>query len=227
MNLKKLFFPILAIALSCLLPAAVPTHRFLRKKKRPFPEQSPIWRNTVTLPPAEEIKRVVIISPPTTSILLGIIPDTEMIVGSMPGRLHRQHGYHSKLFQLADVETKFVSEGFVSNTEELLNLKPDIVFYYGESQKSGIENIHIPTVDFLKPGDNNPESVTIAWDNLMREIFEVQGSTSLENEWALSDQKAKELFDMYKGRKECALCFQQYGRKNHGIRQQHLRGYLV
>lgn len=49
-------------------------------------------------------------------------------------------------------ETAFVSEGFVSNTEELLNLDPDIVFYYGDSQKSGIENLGIPTVDFMIKG---------------------------------------------------------------------------
>lgn len=163
--------------------------------------------NTVALPPAEKIQRVVIISPPTTSLLLGIIPNKNRIVGVNSRAFTTSNpDIISKLFpDWQNVETKFVSEGFVSNTEELLNLRPDIVFYYGQSQKSGIEGLGIPTVDFLKPGDNNPETVTIAWDKLMREIFQVEGSTSLEKEWALANQKAEDLLHTYAGPKKSAL----------------------
>jgi len=163
--------------------------------------------NTVTLPPAEEIKRVVIISPPTTSILLGVIPDPAMIIG-VNSRAFTTANTEivGKLFpNWKSVETAFVSEGFVSNTEELLNLDPDIVFYYGDSQKSGIENLGIPTVDFMIKGDNNPETVTIAWDNLMRQIFDVDGSTTLEQEWGSSNQKAQDVLGTYTGEKKSAL----------------------
>lgn len=163
--------------------------------------------NIVTLPPVGEIKRVVIISPPTTSILLGVLPDTEMIVG-VNSRAYTTANTDiiERLFpNWSSVETAFVSEGFVSNTEELLNLDPDIVFYYGESQKSGIENIGIPTVDFMMKGENNPETVTIAWDNLMREIFDAKGSASLEQEWEKSNQKAQEVLINYNGEKKSAL----------------------
>ena len=163
--------------------------------------------NSVTIPSADEIKRVVIISPPTTSVLLGVIPDSDMIVG-VNSRAFTTANTEivGKLFpNWSNVETAFVSEGFVSNTEELLNLDPDIVFYYGDSQKSGIENLDVPIVDFMIKEDNNPESVTIAWDNLMREIFEVEGSTSLEREWDASNQKAQELLNTYTGEKKSAL----------------------
>lgn len=163
--------------------------------------------NNVTLPSVEDIKRVVIISPPTTSILLGVIPDTEMIVGVNSRAFTTANtDIVQELFpNWSGVETAFVSEGFVSNTEELLNLDPDIVFYYGESQKSGIENLGIPTVDFMIKGENNPETVTIGWDNLMREIFDLEGSTSLEQEWEKSNQKAQEVLSNYTREKKSAL----------------------
>ncbi|HWR30917.1 MAG TPA: ABC transporter substrate-binding protein, partial [Negativicutes bacterium] len=163
--------------------------------------------NTVTLPPAKKIKRVVIISPPTTSVLLGVIPDTEMIVG-INGRAFTTANTEivEKLFpNWGSVKTDFVSEGFVSNTEELLKLEPDIVFYYGESQKPGIKNLGIPTVDFMIKGENNPEIVTISWDNLMRQIFDKEGSTTLEKEWKASNQKGQEVLSTYKGERKSAL----------------------
>ena len=163
--------------------------------------------NRVTLPPSQEIKRVVIISPPTTSILLSVIPNSNMIVGVNPRAFTTANTkIIEKLFPNRNsVETAFVSKGFVSNTEELLNLDPDIVFYYGESQKSGIENLDVPIIDFLIKGENNPETVTIAWDNLMREIFEIEGSTSLESEWNISNQTAQELLTTNTGEKKKAL----------------------
>ncbi len=163
--------------------------------------------NRVLLPPANEIKRAVIISPPVTSVLLGVIPDSKMIVG-VNSRTFTTANTEivGKLFpNWSNVETAFVSKGFVSNTEELLNLDPDIVFYYGESQKSGIENLDIPIVDFMVKRDNNPETVSIAWDNLMRKIFDDDGSISLEREWYTSNQKVQELLSKYTGEKKSAL----------------------
>jgi len=163
--------------------------------------------NGVTMPPAEEIQRVVIISPPTTSVLLGVLPDSNRIVG-VNSRAFTTSNTEivGKLFSNWNrVETSFVSEGFVSNTEELLNLDPDIVFYYGEAQKSGIENLGIPIVDMMKKRDNNPETVTIAWDNLMHEIFDVDDSVSLQNEWEASNKKGAEVLDTYTGEKKTAL----------------------
>jgi iron complex transport system substrate-binding protein len=163
--------------------------------------------NTVILPPVEEIKRVVIISPPTTSVLLGVIPDTDMIVGVNARAFTTANAeIISKLFpNWSNVETAFVNQGFVTNTEELLNLHPDIVFYYGAAQKGGIEKFEIPIVDFMMPGENNAETVTIAWDNLMRQIFDVNGKASLESEWKNSNQKAQNVLGTYNGEKKTAL----------------------
>lgn len=163
--------------------------------------------NTVKLPPATEIKRVVIITPPVTSILLGVIPDTEMIVGvSKLTFSFANPGILDKVFpNWSSVETGFVNDSLETNTEELLNLDPDIVFYYGDFQKSGIENLSIPIVDFMIQGETDPETLTIAQDILMRQIFDVEGSTTLEKEWEIANQKAKEILDTYTGEKKTAL----------------------
>lgn len=221
MKLKKIVFSILSIVLLMALAGCSTSEEPAVSNEQPVgtsvlqeTSSMPSLRtitdlggNSVTLPSAEEIRRIVIISPPTTSVLLGVIPDSDMIVG-VNSRAFTTSNTEiiSKLFpDWNHVETSFVSEGFVSNTEELLNLNPDIVFYYGESQRTGIENLDIPTVDFMVKGDNNPKTVTIAWDNLMREIFEVGGSTSLQQEWEASDRKAKELLDTYTGEKKSGL----------------------
>jgi iron complex transport system substrate-binding protein len=221
MKLKKIIFSILSIVLFVALTGCSMSEEPVASDEQSVdtlisPDTSSasgmrtitdLGGNSVILPPAEEIQRIVIISPPTTSVLLGVIPDSDRIVG-VNSRAFTTSNTEiiSKLFpDWNAVETSFVSEGFVSNTEELLNLNPDIVFYYGESQKTGIENLDIPTVDFMVKGDNNPETVTIAWDNLMREIFEVEGSTSLQKEWETSNKKAEELLDTYTGEKKSAL----------------------
>ncbi len=213
MKFKKLILSVLCVALAAA-SAGCGTFQQSDSNSQVIDISEPDMRtitdlggNNVSLPPAEEIKRVVIISPPTTSVFLGVIPDSDMIVGANARAFTTSNTeIVSKLFpNWNDVETAFVSEGFVSNTEEILNLDPDIVFYYGKSQKTGIENLNIPTVDFMIRGDNNPETVTVAWDNLMREIFQVEGSTSLENEWEASDKMAEEVLGTYAGKKKTAL----------------------
>ncbi|MDD3395554.1 MAG: ABC transporter substrate-binding protein, partial [Anaerotignum sp.] len=212
MKSKKILFLILSIVLTlafagCRAPENASVTESKNSSVSGMRTITDLGGNTVTVPTATEIQRVVIISPPTTSVLLGVVSDPDMIVGANSRAFTTSNTeIVSKLFpNWNGVETSFVSEGFVSNTEELLNLNPDIVFYYGEAQKSGIENLGIPIVDMMKKGDNNPETVTIAWDSLMREIFEVDSSVSLQNEWEASNKKGAEVLDTYTGEKKTAL----------------------
>ena len=206
MKLNKWLLPFVFAALVCSLAGC-------QEASAPMPPAdetrtvTDLAGNTVVLPAADKLERVVIIAPPTTSVLLGVIPDTKMIVGvSSRAFFSANTEIVGKLFpNWRDVETGFVSEGFVSNTEELLNLDPDVVFYYGDAQKPGIEDMGIPMVDFMIPGEMNPEKETVAWDNLMRQIFAVQGSTSLQREWETSNQKAQEVLSAYTGEKKSAL----------------------
>lgn len=210
MKSNKIWFLILSIVLTFAGCGTSENASVTESKNSPVSSMrtvTDLGGNTVTVSIASEIQRIVIISPPTTSVLLGVLSDPDMIVGANSRAFTTSNTeIVSKLFpNWNDVETSFVSEGFVSNTEELLNLNPDIVFYYGEAQKSGIENLGISIVDMMKKGDSNPETVTIAWDNLMREVFEVNNSVSLQNEWEASDKKGAEVLDTYTGEKKTAL----------------------
>ena len=212
MKSKKILFLILSIVLTVILAGCRATENSSvtvseNASASGMRTITDLGGNTVTVPAAAEIRRVVIISPPTTSVLLGVLSDPNLIVGANSRAFTTSTTeIVSKLFpDWNGVDTSFLSEGFVSNTEELLNLNPDIVFYYGAAQKSGIENLGIPIVDMMKKGDNNPETVTIAWDNLLREIFEADNSVSLQNEWEASNKKGAEALDTYTGEKKTAL----------------------
>ena len=163
--------------------------------------------NIVEIPSAEEIERVVIMNPPSMSMLLSILPNTDKIAGANPNAFERSNDeILVKMFpDWETVETGFMIDGFVANTEELLKIEPDIVFYYGDMQKPGIENLGIPVIDMMIVGENNPEKVSVSWDNLMREIFAVEESNTLESQWKMSNDKAQEALSTYSGEKKSAL----------------------
>lgn len=143
----------------------------------------------VKLPPASELKRVVIISPPLMATYLSVTGTPENIVGASMGCLKNMH---PKLLEALvpnhkEINTAFL-DGFRSNTEELLKLKPDVILVYGDFQKEGLENVDIPIVDFfIKNLQNETWSTEI--DRLMRQIFEKEEDHGLKEEWA----KAKEI----------------------------------
>ncbi|CAK7061974.1 ABC transporter substrate-binding protein [Tissierella sp. P1] len=151
--------------------------------------------NEVEIPAVTEIRHVVVITPPVTSVLLEVIPDTDMIAGLSPKAfVYSNEDVMEKLFpNYKDVETTFVGDDFSINTEALLALDPDIILYYGEIQKKGLENIGLPIINFFSPKLTDPKDVTVAWDNLLRQIFEVDDSESLEKEWEYFDTKVEEI----------------------------------
>ncbi|MBS7527957.1 ABC transporter substrate-binding protein [Fusibacter paucivorans] len=163
--------------------------------------------NVIKLPPASAINRVVVMNPPSISMLLSILPDTKKIIGANANAFERANPeILEKMFpEWQNVETGFMIDGFVANTEEILKLEPDLVFYYGNMQKPGIENLGIPIVDMMIKGENNPEKVSVAWDNLMREIFEVEASTTLAKEWEMSNDKAQKALSTYEGEAKSAI----------------------
>lgn len=164
--------------------------------------------NQVEIPPVSEIQKVVIITPPVTSVLLEVIPDKNMIVGLSPKSFAFSNAeVMAKLFpKFREVDTSFVGDNFAVNAEALLQLDPDIILYYGENQKKGLINTGLPIIDFFPKGKTDPKDVSIAWDNLLREIFEKDSSEGLQSEWTASDQKSKELLEKRTGESKSALC---------------------
>lgn len=164
--------------------------------------------NEVEVPPASRIKRVVIITPPVTSVLLDVVPDKEAIVGLSPKAFAFSNAAAmAKLFpEYAGVDATFVGDDFSIDTEALLQLDPDVIFYYGEVQRKGLSNVGLPAVNLYPAKLTDPEDVTVAWDGLLRDIFGADPDEGLKAEWKRSDQKAEGLLAGRTGEKKRALC---------------------
>ncbi|WP_312429669.1 ABC transporter substrate-binding protein [Lacrimispora sp.] len=164
--------------------------------------------NQVEIPPVSEIDKIVIISPPVTSVALEAIPDKNMIVGLNPRAFAFSNpAIMAKLYpNIKDVDTTFIGDNFAVNTEALLKLEPDIILYYGEMQKKGVANIGLPIIDFYPTNITDPKDVATSWDNLLREIFGVDNSVGLETEWKTTEQKTAELLKNQTSETKSALC---------------------
>lgn len=147
----------------------------------------------VTIPLAKDIKRVAIVAPPITSVAIKMIPDQNMIVGlNKLAFIQANDKITEKVFpNYKTVDTGFVGEDFSINKEALLALKPDIILYYGEGQKKNLENIGVPIVNFFSPKLTDPKDVTIGWNNLLCEIFDLEKKNVLADEWDYSEKMSK------------------------------------
>ena len=162
--------------------------------------------NEVEIPAASGIQRVVIISPPVLSFVVEAIPDTAMIMG-INSRAFTTSNTEivSKVFpNWKTADTSFIDAGFAVNTESLLALAPDIIFYYGNVQKQGLGEIAVPSIDF-RSALNDPEAVSVAWDNLLRDIFGLDSSGSQQEEWNRTNGKLSALLENQSETKT-ALC---------------------
>lgn len=166
-----------------------------------------IGGNQVTLPAASDIKRIVILSPPVMSFAVEMVPDTKMIAGITPMAFTNANtDIIDKVFpEWKSVDTSFLNANFAVNTESLLKLRPDIIFYYGTMQKQGLENIGIPSVDFLPKEQKGAEALSVAWDHQLREIFELDSSNSQQKEWNRVKEKAAKLL-ANNGETKSGLC---------------------
>ncbi len=146
--------------------------------------------NRVRLPPAKDLQRVVIVSPPLVSTFASLgISQAELIGVHKVGLAHANPRLLDMLLPgWQKIPTGFLT-GFRSNTEELLKLKPDVILVYGDFQKKGLQGTTIPVLDFFLDTHDN-EVGSIAAENLMREIFEAgRGIPLLRREW---DQAKKQ-----------------------------------
>ena len=139
--------------------------------------------NEVSLPSAKELNKVIIVAPPLMATFANVVEDTEKLVGVHPSciRSANEELLNIVVPNWKDINTSFL-KGFKSNAEEVLKMDPDIILVYGDFQKEGLENIKVPIIDFyIEDTENETWSVKI--DTLMREIFEIEGTNTLQKEW--------------------------------------------
>jgi len=163
--------------------------------------------NTIKIPDAANIRRIVILSPPVMSFVVNAVPDTGMIAGiNARAFTTSNEDIVKKVFpNWQSVDTSFVDSSFTINKESLLTLNADIIFYYGNFQKKGLENINIPCIDFFSKQLNDPEAVSIAWDKQLRDILGENSTGNMQNEWNTTNEKLSKLLKKEHKRKT-ALC---------------------
>ncbi len=139
--------------------------------------------NTVEIPAASEINKVVIVAPPLLATYASVVKDTSKIVGVHTIALSQVNKdlLNTIVPNWESINTSFLA-GFTSNAEEVLKLDPDIILVYGAFMKDGLENVDIPIVDFCISDQQN-ESWSVQIDTLMREIFDTNDNTTLQSEW--------------------------------------------
>ncbi len=139
--------------------------------------------NTVELPPASEIEKVVIVAPPLVSVYADVMQDTSALIGVHPWAIYDipTEVRDQLISNWESIDTTFLT-GFASNTEQVLSMDPDIILVYGTAQMEGLENIDIPIVDFFLTDTVN-ENWSVQIDTLMREIFAIEDGSTLQDEW--------------------------------------------
>lgn len=150
--------------------------------------------NTVRVPPAADLNRIVVLSPPVSSIIYSVLHDSSRIIAVNPLTFKNANPLiiPEVLPNRAQIDTGFVKE-FSTNPETILKLQPDIVFYYGPQQKAGLKNLNVPMVDFWDTKDQNPVSITCKWEKLITQIFQTSVEASIQDEWEKSNQQIASL----------------------------------
>lgn len=140
-------------------------------------------KNVVRLPKAKDIKRIVITSPPVVTMTNALLDDPSKIVGIHPLTLLNANTdlLKLKMPKVKELDDTYV-KGFNIDIEKLLNLKPDIVFCYGEQQKKDLKNLNIPVVDFYKEGEKDSAVIIKEWEEIICKVFDISPKISIKKE---------------------------------------------
>ena len=105
------------------------------------------------------------------------------------------------------------------NMEELLKLKPDVVFYAGgEEERQQFVNVGIPAVGFSTVTPNGPNTIETlnAWISLMEQVFEEGSKVTGITEYAkeAQDEINKRLADIPEDQRKKVLMIGHYSDTN-------------
>lgn len=139
-------------------------------------------------------KKVVSLAPPFFSILLTAKKAPDFVKGVSPITfVHSEPSVIEAVYPgYKEIDTSFVDGNFNINVESLLNLSPNTIFYYGDAQKRGLENVGVPQVNvFLKELDN--EKLTVEWEKIMAKSLDIKYEGEMEKSWAKTHNRIKEI----------------------------------
>lgn len=109
------------------------------------------------------------------------------------------------------ITTAFINKDYVVNMESLLNLKPDVIFYYGNSQDDHLERSGVPKVN-LDAGGNmkfDPVETQNYWENKFNKTLGLPHSHKFADAWKTTLAEVKPYVNKIKEQHIRALYLQQ------------------
>ncbi|RKR64463.1 iron complex transport system substrate-binding protein [Yokenella regensburgei] len=125
---------------------------------------------------------------------------------------------HSNMKLLRDMKpdidritTDFINKDYVVNMESLLNLQPDIIYYYGKSQDDNLERAGVPTVNLDAGGDTKfePIETQLYWENTFNQTLGLPHSHKFADAWKTTLAEAKPYVEKMRGQHIRALYLEQ------------------
>lgn len=112
---------------------------------------------------------------------------------------------------IARITTNFINKDYVVNMESLLNLKPDIIYYYGKSQDDNLERAGVPTVNLDEGGDTKfePVETQVYWENMYNQTLGLPPSHKFADAWKATLAIAQPYVNKIKGQHIRALYLEQ------------------
>ena len=176
----------------------------------------------VELPPAKDIKRIAIHRllplPSVYAVYKG--GNVDGLISMPPDSLYAaQNSILAKYApDILNVSTDYYKGGEL-NMEELLKLKPDVVFYAGgEEERQQFVNAGIPAVGFSTVTPNGPNTIETlnSWITLMEQVFEEDSKVTGITEYAkeAQDEINKRLADIPDDQRKKVLMIGHYSSTN-------------
>ena len=176
----------------------------------------------VELPPAKDIKRIAIHKllplPSVYAVYKG--GNVDGLISMPPDSLNAAKNSILAKYapDILNVSIDYYKGGEL-NMEELLKLKPDVVFYAGgEEERQQFVNAEIPAVGFSTVTPNGPNTIETlnAWISLMEQVFEEGSKVTGITEYAkeAQDEINKRLADIPEDQRKKVLMIGHYSSTN-------------
>ena len=176
----------------------------------------------VKLPPAKDIKRIAIHKllplPSVYAVYKG--GNVDGLISMPPDSLNAAKNSILAKYapDILNVSIDYYKGGEL-NMEELLKLKPDVVFYAGgEEERQQFVNAGIPAVGFSTVTPNGPNTIETlnAWISLMEQVFEEGSKVTGITEYAkeAQDEINKRLADIPEEQRKKVLMIGHYSSTN-------------
>lgn len=125
---------------------------------------------------------------------------------------------HAKMKLLKDMKPDitritydFINTDYIVNIESLLNLNPDIIYYYGVTQNNNLERTGIPLInlDADKNIKDNPIKTQAYWEDTFNQTLGLPSSHKFIDAWGNTLSEIKSYTDIIRKQNIRALYIQQ------------------